>query len=427
MFKNKLKKIAFLLLFFTITVSSVRVSHAGTSLYDFANELIFKNVTSSVTTFFNTAFLPSIADIPYALIYGCDSGQIEDLKAGQDVPCFNIPGFGAQGAGGMVAVSSYGLQNAVDSPPPVNLAYYFKDLRADSLVFKEANAAGVDSTFDRVLGIWKAVRNIAYGLLAIVVLVISIMISNRSKIDAQNVVTAQAMIPRIIISAVLITFSYAIGGLFIQMGGLFGPIAKTGFYVLNGSFSESDITINAPNVDTAAIKARYCQDPFTDNVPNMSVIIPCVAVGTLYLGTNTIALTVFVVASGILLVVLAFATIFIYLTRYFRILLLTVFAPIIFVIAILPGQEDRIKNWFKDLAGAVLGVPAMLFVVLLGLFLFLSVAWTNDANTIVGVGQWFDNAWRGIIGAVMMWVTWVYALKVPGLVDNFIKGPPKKK
>ncbi len=67
-----------------------------------------------------------------------------------------------------------------------------------------------------LLPIWKAFRNIAYLLMALVMIVLGFMVMFRKKIDPKTVVTAQNAIPRVVIALILITFSYAIVGLAID-------------------------------------------------------------------------------------------------------------------------------------------------------------------------------------------------------------------
>jgi hypothetical protein len=73
------------------------------------------------------------------------------------------------------------------------------------------------SGLEPLLPLWKAFRNIAYGILAIVMIVIGFMIMLRKKIDPKTVVTVQNALPRIIITLLLITFSYAIVGILIDL------------------------------------------------------------------------------------------------------------------------------------------------------------------------------------------------------------------
>lgn len=67
------------------------------------------------------------------------------------------------------------------------------------------------------LPFWKAFRNLAYSLYIVMFVVVGIMIMLRTKINAQTVITIQAAIPNLLITLILITFSYAIVGFLIDI------------------------------------------------------------------------------------------------------------------------------------------------------------------------------------------------------------------
>jgi hypothetical protein len=64
---------------------------------------------------------------------------------------------------------------------------------------------------------WKAFRNLAYSLYIIMFVVVGIMIMLRTKVSAQAVITIQAALPNLLITLLLITFSYAIVGFMIDL------------------------------------------------------------------------------------------------------------------------------------------------------------------------------------------------------------------
>lgn len=103
--------------------------------------------------------------------------------------------------------------------PPASTAVALRDM-GQSLGFlpKQAYAQGVGfSALQPLLEAWKVFRNIAYLLLAIVMIVIGFMVMLQKKIDPKTVVTVQNALPRIIITLLLITFSYAIVGILIDL------------------------------------------------------------------------------------------------------------------------------------------------------------------------------------------------------------------
>lgn len=67
------------------------------------------------------------------------------------------------------------------------------------------------------LPFWKAFRNLAYSLYIIMFVVVGIMIMLRTKVNAQTIITIQTALPNLLITLLLITFSYAIVGFMIDL------------------------------------------------------------------------------------------------------------------------------------------------------------------------------------------------------------------
>jgi len=91
----------------------------------------------------------------------------------------------------------------------------------DNFLGKPTYAQGVsfgsENNLQPLLPMWKALRNIVYSLSAIIFVVIGIMIMLRVKISPQAVISVQNAIPKIVTSLILVTFSYAIAGLVIDI------------------------------------------------------------------------------------------------------------------------------------------------------------------------------------------------------------------
>lgn len=80
-----------------------------------------------------------------------------------------------------------------------------------------AQGFGYDIGGNIVLEVWAKARNIAYSLLVLIVIILSFMIMFRLKLNPQTVLTIQTALPKIIIAIILITFSYALAGLLIDV------------------------------------------------------------------------------------------------------------------------------------------------------------------------------------------------------------------
>lgn len=103
--------------------------------------------------------------------------------------------------------------------PPAETKTYIADV-GQTLGFmpKKAQAQGIGfSGLAALLELWKSFRNIAYALLAVILIVVGFMVMFRKKIDPKTVVTVQNAIPRIVIALLLVTFSYAIVGVMIDL------------------------------------------------------------------------------------------------------------------------------------------------------------------------------------------------------------------
>ncbi|MFA7676311.1 MAG: hypothetical protein WCY28_02815 [Candidatus Shapirobacteria bacterium] len=68
-----------------------------------------------------------------------------------------------------------------------------------------------------LLPLWKILRNVVYAISSIVFIIIGVMIMLRVKISPQAVITVQNSIPKLITTLILVTFSYAIAGLIIDL------------------------------------------------------------------------------------------------------------------------------------------------------------------------------------------------------------------
>jgi hypothetical protein len=104
-----------------------------------------------------------------------------------------------------------------------------------------------------LLPLWKAARNIIYILSSIVFVIIGLMIILRIKISPQAVVTIQSAIPTVITTLILVTFSYAIAGLLIDISNIIlGIVISILFNTIqpdltNNLFDLSTTLKNIPN------------------------------------------------------------------------------------------------------------------------------------------------------------------------------------
>ncbi|HBP51117.1 MAG: hypothetical protein US68_C0004G0023 [Candidatus Shapirobacteria bacterium GW2011_GWE1_38_10] len=115
---------------------------------------------------------------------------------------------------------AFGTMNnmvAALNTPPASGVEYIAQVR-DSFLGKPAYAQGVGfNGLQFLLPLWRGFRNAVYVLTSIIFIAIGIMIMLRVKISPQAVVTVQSAIPQLITTLILVTFSYAIAGLVIDL------------------------------------------------------------------------------------------------------------------------------------------------------------------------------------------------------------------
>lgn len=119
--------------------------------------------------------------------------------------------------GGALATTN-GLVASLLNAPPVSGIQYLADLWNTKLLSKPAYAQGIGfKGLQPILPVWRNFRNMIYLFSSIIFVVIGIMIILRVKISPQAVVTVQNAIPQLITTLILVTFSYAIAGLLIDL------------------------------------------------------------------------------------------------------------------------------------------------------------------------------------------------------------------
>lgn len=103
------------------------------------------------------------------------------------------------------------------SQPPATTTEYLAWVGERAGFIPKTYAQGI--TYSRllpILPIWKAFRDIAFILLAIVMLMIGLMIMFRAKVNPQTVANVENTIPRVVVSIILIWLSFPIATLIID-------------------------------------------------------------------------------------------------------------------------------------------------------------------------------------------------------------------
>lgn len=278
--------------------------------------------------------------------------------------------------------------------PPAGTGVWLADTASNIGLAPKAYAQGIGfSALSPLLPLWKISRNVAYAILILVLLVIGLMIMFRTKIDPRTVISIQAALPRIVITLILITFSYPIAGLMIDLMyvvlflgiSLIGPVSGW----------EQITTGKIPGLQAAfATGGAEWMKLFLGVIPGRYWIEGTVSLG---LGIASLIflpkligsaaggklLGIFSKAKGLgvagqilgggigLLMLLALVAflfaiiriIFMLLTAYINILIAIIFAPIVLLGQAIPGQNS-FSSWLKNLLSNLVVFPATAILIL---------------------------------------------------------------
>ncbi len=218
-----------------------------------------------------------------------------------------------------------------------------------------------------VLPIWRAFRNIAYLCMVVVFIIIGFMIMFRKKLNPQTVVTIQEAIPRLVITLLLITFSYAIAGLLLDITQLAtrligNTFQSTGLVAIPRSGETAEERLN--KILSANILELVMPLKGTRQLANAISRFPGESFGRRAVGW-TIAVPISVILS-IMGFLVMFKILFALISPYVQIVLSIIFAPFYLLVGAIPGNQNALSKWVKGLLSNAAVFPvtiAMLFLV----------------------------------------------------------------
>ncbi len=104
------------------------------------------------------------------------------------------------------------------NPPASGLMWVYEGLQNTGFIPKTMAAEGIGfAAIKPFSNLWKIFRDLSYMVLVIILIAIGFMIMFRAKINPQTVISVENALPKIVISLILITFSFAIAGFLIDL------------------------------------------------------------------------------------------------------------------------------------------------------------------------------------------------------------------
>src|SRR5581483_193381 len=264
----------------------------------------------------------------------------------------------------------------------------FPQAHADRLTPADLQKTGTQRLVP-VLEFWSFTRNIAYVLMIGILIVIGFMIMFRRQIDPRTTVTATAALPRIVLALVLITFSWPIAGLLMDVGNILLAVISN--------------QLNGFNFVQAGLTTKEIQNGLINNY------------GTNFdFGEWTINAPVGLVI-GLITFLSTMLLVFTLAVRWLTLFLLTILAPLSFMVSAIPGQEGIATGWFKSFMINVFVFPVTYFIINFGYWL------ASTGIQISGPPAFYSGTQ---LGGIMLIAVLIIATRIPAMLEQAFDALP---
>ena len=235
-----------------------------------------------------------------------------------------------------------------------------------------------------ILPIWRGFRNIVYLLSSLIFIVIGVMIMLRVKISPQAVITIQNAIPQLVTTLILVTFSYAIAGLLIDLMTFVGGVVIALLFQVTGKGLQTNLLDGIKNYsfDTLTNAGIGTYADLTMRALPVGVFMIWGAIlsaifGVILLATGSALAPVALAGIGVLPVVILlivsilivfwmfkfyFGCLKVYVTVIFKI----VTAPLELAMGAFPNSKMGFSTWVWDLIANLAVFPVSLVFMVVG-------------------------------------------------------------
>ncbi|MEK6952050.1 MAG: hypothetical protein AABX29_03475 [Nanoarchaeota archaeon] len=298
-------------------------------------------------------------------------------------------------------------------PAASGVYWTISSLRNSGLIPNTYAAEGIGFASIRPFqSLWKIFRNVSYSLLVLVIITIGFLIMFRIKINPQTIISLENSLPRIVVTLIFITFSFAIAGFMIDLMYIVSALSisvlantsaysesvKTNLLIGNAGTLLGEVFWNVDILNLGYALFSIIPGFLQGTVRIAVVIIAMHLLGWIYNPFKQIingdiaaggwgggllkwALSLFaytalsaifgllapLILSFVILLItglLVFGKIFfLLLATYIRIMISIIFAPIILLGNAFPGK-NTFGNWIKNLSADLLAFPVVITLIL---------------------------------------------------------------
>ncbi len=353
---------------------------------------------------------------------------------------------------GVIPSISNGIAMLASTPAASSLDYLasIKDnLQKHRLVqpaYAEETSFGFTS-LRPVLKAWQGLRNIAYAAYILVFIVYGFMIMFRVKIDPKMVTTFELAIPKLIVTLLLVTFSYAIAGLIIDLSYLLSLAIGTAFEsagLIDVGFVKAKDMLTSNGWGFMGfgliIAFRIIMTTASDDIISLVLGLPA-GLGSFIATISGFSLIIRIILLFALAYIL-FKIFFVFVQAYAKVILQIVFSPIIILGNVLPGN-DAFGSWARSLFAELSVFPSTIIMMMISsTFIRTGTFWglAGGASPISGEGiaLWMppglggplagldpDGIARGASGLLGYGIL-MLTPKIADMVKDALKVPPFK-
>lgn len=216
--------------------------------------------------------------------------------------------------------------------------------------------------------IWATVRNISYYLIIIPVVALGFAIMFKVQLPSQTQITLIKILPRLIVVMILITFSYPIAALMLQISKPIVDLIVSIFFTASADLTATGVSWGG--------------------VIWFSLLV--IGLGIIIAFTGGLGLAVLAVIVGIILLITLFRYLMAVVSTTINLGFLIAFAPLILLISVFPGREGITKQYFINLVAAIAGVMTIPIMLALSYLVYsISIKIGQDAaNLLIQFAVW---------------------------------------
>lgn len=277
-------------------------------------------------------------------------------------------------------------------------------------LFTQFSVLGTHPIADKpILAVWLVVRNIAYSAFVLVMMAVGLMIMFRSKLDPRTVITVSNSLPRLVLALILVTFSFPIAGLFVDLANVLVELVKATFGPL---ISGAGLDLGLVGWLNFAILVPFQNSSCPETGGAIGNLISCVGgVAANAINPATLIVNLFLFLFRIAVVIILVILNFTLLMRFINIIFLAIFSPFFFLIGALPSGGGTITSWFRNMLANSLAFPGVLAVLYIAALLKFTAGLTPPAP-VTGFISAPD------IGSFLTFGALVLATRVPAMLEN---------